>query len=226
LPPLPVPPAESGNVAVPTVPSAAPAAASPSMGPAVAAPSSNAATGTAIPMPKEPVAEADTSPGKHWYGWQIIASDATAMAIFTAAAYSDSGGAVIVSAFGYVLVPPLIHAAHHQGARAAGSLALRLAVPLAATLIGLGVGAATDTHSSADDTIDFAPLAGALVGGAIGIVAASAIDISALAYEPEVPDTTPPAQRPVSSGIQLFPGVVVAREGRSSTPLFVVSGVF
>jgi hypothetical protein len=82
---------------------------------------------------------------------------------------------------------PLVHLAHGNGRAAAGSLALRITLPLAASWLGSKLatrrcstapGAAGAAESSCDDD-RMQP--GALVGLALGMAAASVIDATTLA---------------------------------------------
>jgi hypothetical protein len=78
----------------------------------------------------------------------------------------------------YALGPPIIHLSHHNPGRAAGSLGLRLALPL----LGMFVGSSIDKASERKDAW-YPGLFGAFVGFYGGGVAASVIDAVWLARE-------------------------------------------
>jgi hypothetical protein len=89
----------------------------------------------------------------------------------------ELGGFLVVSSVGgYFLGAPIVHASKGNWGRAAGSLALRTGAPI---LLG-GIGAGLENCSDEDFTCG---LAGALVGGALGIVAAIVLDAAVLARD-------------------------------------------
>jgi hypothetical protein len=87
-----------------------------------------AALGYAVwPNPTTPPNRSSLSLGR-WYGWQILASDAAA-AIVASQAHVDGPalrGAIAI----YGIPGPIVHLAHRRYVRMAGSVALRVLVPL------------------------------------------------------------------------------------------------
>ena len=135
-----------------------------------------------------------------WYGWQIIVVDGMSLVVLPlAAARASSASAPLLSLAvgGYVLGGPIVHVAHGEIGRAAGSLGLRTGLPLAGAASGYLVGAATtgDCHG---DLCGLTAVVFGAVGGVLGVVAATIIDPAALAYE-KVPDAKVadvPARKP------------------------------
>lgn len=123
---------------------------------------------------------------------QTLATDAMALSLaLSAAAVAGSGNDHAGEALAYtslatfVLGGPIIHATHGNWGRAAGSLGLRVGTPI----VGAALGAAMEDCSGGD----FCGLGGGVVGFAVGIAAAIAIDAAALAREtvPKEPALTP-----------------------------------
>jgi hypothetical protein len=171
------------------------------------------------PIPASPTApdgatsSASASGGTHWYGYQLIISDA--VSIFVASIggiwaligattctegpscsfYPVSVAFVSIGAAGFGLVPPFIHLLHHQYVAAAWSFGLRVVVPV---LSGL----ALQNWSGM----------GALV--AIELVAAMVIDDAFLSSEPRS-----------TEGTQVEPNAAKAELGRGALGL-AYGGVF
>jgi len=125
---------------------------------------------------------------------------------------------LIAGAVGYVGGGPTIHALHHQHGRTAGSVALRLGLPL----VGGAVGAAVVSPSISGDSEIPYRLAGGVLGAGIGMIAASLTDIAALAWAPGQVTLSKP-----SVTWMLVPGVTVGRDANGrQLPVFGLSGVF
>ena len=117
---------------------------------------------------------------QRWYGAPILLADGLAYgSIALAAEVQETSGVTLPLGIGtFVLAGPIVHAAHRRWGRMGLSLAARTALPFA----GLMVGAGGCTHGG--------DCASGLIGlTLLGMVAASIVDASALAYEP----ITPPA---------------------------------
>jgi hypothetical protein len=121
---------------------------------------------------------------RRWYGAPILVADGLAYgSIGLAAEAQGTSGVTLPLGIGtFLLAGPIVHAAHRRWGRMGLSLAARTALPFA----GLVVGA-----SGCVDGSDCLP--GLLGLTVVGMVAASIIDVSALAYEPITP---PPSARP------------------------------
>lgn len=130
-------------------------------------------------------AEEAAAPGDQWYGWQTLLADASAVGLGFAV-YEIGGGRAsdahngwIAAGASWILAAPIIHAAHGSG-NSAASLGLRIALPLASALAGYIVGAAAACGSSTGGLADLfsAVCRGryAVLGGGIGVTAASLVD--------------------------------------------------
>jgi hypothetical protein len=189
-----------------------------------------ASASSAAPGP--PGAPAQSQPNV-WYGSQILGVDLFDVALATAPAVENAaqGGLNVGSAFAlfeatagviYIVGGPVVHLAHRQGGRAAISFALRVGAPAVLALGGLALATALwPSISSA--------LGGLGVGGGIGVLSASAIDIAVLAREPAPSEPTKPSdpsaqQRP---SLVVLPRVTAVRDaGHRSMPMLGVAGTF
>jgi hypothetical protein len=130
----------------------------------------------------DPASDAAPRTRERWYGWQTLAIDgASLLLLIASSAASDSkgdaseimaGGAV----GGYLLGSPITHFLHDSPARGIGSLALRAGLPIAFGYVGT-------TIEKCPPEADLCGLAGAILGGMLGIATAIAIDAAALGYE-------------------------------------------
>jgi len=121
-------------------------------------------------------------PRTEWYGWQILASDATTLVTSTlllGSLRNENYGLVNLYG-GFVLGGPIVHGVHGNPGRALGSLALRVVLPTAGGLIGC---AAYDGHNEF-----FGCLPGAALGLAIGMGGAIALDSGVLGYTDGKPE--------------------------------------
>lgn len=127
-----------------------------------------------------------------WYGGTILGSDLVAVGLLSLAIVTGKGTAPLaMAALGvYAFAPPIVHATHHNDGAALTSVGIRLGVPLSAALLGAAIGYGADRGCSGDGC-GLAPALGGLVGFAAGAIAASAIDIGALAYK-RIPERTTP----------------------------------
>jgi hypothetical protein len=111
-----------------------------------------------------------------WYGYQTLIGDAVSDGLIATGAWGPRGVPKIGLAT-YLLVAPVIHIAHGEPTRAAGSLGMRVG------LLGLGAiigrGACTDHYSKTEDGDCLAEI---FVGAIVGAVAAEALDAALLAY--------------------------------------------
>jgi hypothetical protein len=139
--------------------------------------------------PSEPVA-APSDPGSRpsWYGWQILAADATAVTVLFAATRttgtfsSVAGGSSIL---GFALDGLVIHAIHGRADAAAGSLALRFGGIFLGGLIGNALTTCPTGGTGLGDAIGcwFDHVGGTAVGAGIGLLAGEAIDVAVLSWE-------------------------------------------
>lgn len=126
------------------------------------------------PSTKEP------RPRTHWYGWQILLTDATAGALFAGShalrAPVPAWTLFSLSIGTYALGGPIIHLAHGQTARAVGSLGLRVALPAALGLLVHPFGGCDGVSKCERKRASIAVVA--------GLVSALVIDATFLAWEP------------------------------------------
>jgi hypothetical protein len=144
----------------------------------------------------------------HWYGWQTLLADGASFTLLFSSLASDSGQALPALGLGaFLLGGPVIHLAHDRGGVAAGSLALRVGLPVAGGFIGLKASECkrVNDYSCDDPGEGLAVVVGTFLGASVGALVASGIDAAALAQK-----TTPrragvqltPELTPVSGGLR------------------------
>jgi hypothetical protein len=134
-----------------------------------------------------PQASANAQPSR-WYGYELMLGDVTALGTAAALAKTSGGTAGIIGVVGFVGLPPLIHNLHGNGRLAVYSPIYRVLLPVFGALIGAGL----ESCSSGEL---FCGVGGAIVGGAIGMAGAMAIDYSLARQRPtsdEPAATIPP----------------------------------
>jgi hypothetical protein len=121
---------------------------------------------------------------REWYGYINLTCDAEAVSTFALAVSATRGdrreNLAYLSLGTFLLGGPIAHWAHGKVGTGFGSLAMRGGMPIMSGFLGCFV---TGGNNESDCT------AGFFLGTVVGIIAASAIDASALAYT----DKTPPA---------------------------------
>ena len=154
----------------------------------------------------------------HWYGWQIMTTDAVALVFGAIAADAQSGALFGVGGATYLLGGPVVHWAHDNIGKGFGSLGLRVGVPLLFGGIGAGV-------SDSGGGEGLGQLVGFIVGAGIGMIPAAIIDWAVLAYEPVTADEPLGADRvrATKPALSLAPNIVVARDG---TTVVTLRGAF
>ena len=133
----------------------------------------------------EPPAPPETRTVDVRYGWQTLAFDGAALAMGLVETTSSSLhflGPVAVAT--YVAGGPGVHLHHGHIDRAAGSLGLRVGMPVVGAFIGIGIADA----NRRDDAIEAAvsAMAAGAIGMTVGIVGASLLDAFVLARESKV----------------------------------------
>ena len=140
------------------------------------------------PQSAKTVAPSEQTVDGEWYGWQTLIADGAALTLFVGgAALSDTGSggrtaAILPLALGgsaFFLGTPTIHATHGNWGTAAGSLGLRVALPLLGTEIGAGI----DRCGVGYDESELCPVGGMAFGALIGLGTAMGIDAALLSYE-------------------------------------------
>jgi hypothetical protein len=151
--------------------------------------------------------------GRVWYGWQTLATDLAAVSIAylalseqqpvassPASAPEDRSGpsaASLLAGLGaatFVLGAPAIHLVHGRPDSAAISLGLRLGLPVVGGLAGFGLAGGNCPATTDSDCAKNSPVLLIAVGAIVGLITASAIDASQLAYEKPKPKAGPIAQ--------------------------------
>ncbi|HEY1533743.1 MAG TPA: hypothetical protein VGF76_06980 [Polyangiaceae bacterium] len=109
--------------------------------PPATAPESNPPP-TVTPAPHPTEAE-PVHPPRHWYGSEILISDAASVSVVAlgfALGPARGNGVVGLGVIGYALVPPVIHLTHGRWGMAPASLALRVFTPALGLLVGNAAG--------------------------------------------------------------------------------------
>ena len=128
--------------------------------------------------PKVASAERAYFAGASWYGYQTFAPDALALTVFLADGNVRASAAAGWTVAGlYLLGAPTAHALHRRPGAVAGSLALRLVVPL----LSAGVGGALPCHQSfpSDESCS---LGGTIWGFGVGMGLAAIVDAALVAW--------------------------------------------
>jgi hypothetical protein len=126
---------------------------------------------TPVIEPPAPVVES--------YRSQTATADGVAIGLAVVAGGTHNRSMFSLALASYAFGGPIVHLYHDRPGRALGSLALRVGLPLATTLLLVRANHCTDCD---DDQI-----AGALAGLTLGVIGASVIDAAFLAKGDEVP---------------------------------------
>ena len=187
--PAPLPEGASPAEAPPAV--APPAVAPPAVAPATEAPATEAPPPGPIqppaltrpvppPLPEQPLPPEppEPPPSKYSYRWQLLATDAAAIAMSVivdqvSADGGDRPGALAtLTIASYFFAAPMLHGVHRQGKRALGSFALRAGLPL---LLGL-LGEEIDGTPECDICADTLRSDGKVIGLTAGVLIAMTVD--------------------------------------------------
>nr|HEX4316153.1 hypothetical protein [Kofleriaceae bacterium] len=117
------------------------------------------------------------------YRSQLIIADTAAVFAVVGGIKAESAGLAIVGVTSWVVMPALIHSAHHHGARAAQSLLLRFGLPVLGGLIGNQLGKC----GSADCDDSDGQAAATALGFLVGIATATVIDDAYLGRADDAP---------------------------------------
>ena len=119
------------------------------------------------------------------YGWQTLAFDGAALAMGLLETTSSSLRFLGPAAVGtYLAAAPVVHLHHGHLDRAAGSLGLRVGMPLLGAFIGAGMAGANSGPNTIESGVS--SMAGAAIGMTVGIAGASLLDAFFLAREEKV----------------------------------------
>jgi hypothetical protein len=145
-----------------------------------------------VPTPADAQATSTESSfkGASWYGYQTFAPDALALTVLLAAGdQRDSAAAGWTMVGLYLLGAPTVHALHRSPGAVAGSLALRVLMPL----LGAGLGGAIPCHQRTDSD-EGCDLGGTIIGFEVGLGVAVILDSALLAWDRAPAATSAPAR--------------------------------
>jgi hypothetical protein len=169
------------------------------------------------PAPSDPPSASVEAPKprREWYGWQTLLADGASFGLVIAGTHSG-GGLLVAGGTSYALAAPLIHAAHANDGAAGISVALRLGLPLAGGLIGSAAVPYKEGAHYSDGYVDdsYGQLFAVLGGVALGMLAASIVDASFLAYDQHA--TAPASPKPDTKAFRIAPSVGPLRGGLSA----------
>jgi hypothetical protein len=127
-----------------------------------------------------------------WYGWQTMTADAAFITTFALypkwSGFKGDGALLLLDVIGYGVVSPLIDALHDNVSDA--SIAIRLALPLLGTLLGLGIGTVVPSPHCGIVCFSGAESDGAFDGALFGAGLAAAIDALAFTWKTREPKRT------------------------------------
>jgi hypothetical protein len=124
----------------------------------------------AAPGNTPPTAPPPAETTTRWYGGQLLVVDAGLIAIMAAGASHNSEPITLTAGIGWLVSGAVVHGLHHHSNRAAGSVAMRLVMPLVGGLIG-----SAGCQSNNDG---FACVGAVAIGILLGAAAAEVIDIA------------------------------------------------
>ena len=161
---------------------------------------------------EEPDAKDDENVPQRWYGWQTLAADTIPTALFLATIPASNDGVWwTAGAVTFAFSGPIVHGVHDRPIAAAGSLGLRVGLPVLGMLMGVPLSKCYGHSASAGAGVDISPSCEdntIMIGALLGLGVASVADAAFLAYEPsERPQSAQRAPR-----LQLVPSVVVRRD--------------
>lgn len=116
------------------------------------------------------------------YGLEILLADGLALAVAGASIKFEQPGFALAGLGTYLIAPPVVHAIHGQGGRAAASFGLRVGAPAVGMLTGMAIAGAFDGSGGGA----YRAIAGGVVGLGAGAIAAMVVDAVVLAREPDV----------------------------------------
>lgn len=150
---------------------------------------------------------ADEPPPEHrWYGSRVIIADALSTSVAVAGVMMRSEVVAKVGVAGYLVAPPLIHAAHENGLEAVGSLAIRAALPIAGARVGLEM---CNTGDGSTDDCTGHVMLGLVAGAGVAMI----LDAALLARGEVRPARRREASWAVSAGPRVDGGWTVALGG-------------
>ncbi len=174
-----------------------------------------------LPPPGEPARD----PGEtRWYGWQVLAADASSVAVIAIGGRTNTTALTWLGIGGVFFASPIVHGFHDRWGATAASLGMRLGLAVVGGVIGASVAPPCDpTPGSIVGALDCGldPLAYGVLGASIGLAVASAVDAFALSWEHVR------VRRTDTSGLRLTPLLRFSRdEGRVGGGTVGVAGEF
>ena len=147
-----------------------------------------AAAASADELPTAQLAGATPAEARSWYSWQTLLADVSAGAVpllvnATGANGEQNRRGFEVGVALFALGAPLVHFANGRPGNGFASLGLRLALPLGLAGLGYAIGNSSCKPSGFFGGA-FCGYPEATAGAIVGVVAASAIDATILAWKP------------------------------------------
>jgi hypothetical protein len=141
-------------------------------------------------------------PQQVWYGWQTLIVDGSVLLLLPLALGAEtqnagSNAALALAVGGYALGAPIVHLAHGNYGRAAGSFALRVTLPLLA-VAQFASAPSSDNSDGNENPYRELRIAAAVVLVGSNALAAVIVDAAVLSYETREP-------KPRRATLQLTP---------------------
>jgi hypothetical protein len=160
--------------------------------------------------PWDDPAPAPPKPERRWYGWQTIATDGAAIALFTGTAFAAAAtdvpeGPLVTTGYSlglatYALGGPIVHFAHGNPWRGLGSFGIRVPVPLLAIAASYEIECSGSSGACGEYTALF---------GVGTMIAAMVVDAAVFAYDDV------PVGGAENRTLRLLPVVGIDRHGGS-----------
>ncbi|MEO7092671.1 MAG: hypothetical protein ABI175_05430 [Polyangiales bacterium] len=166
--------------------------------------------------------EAPSTEPRRFYGWQNIAAGYAGIGMM--AASIKTGGALPYVGFGvYALGGPIVHLAHEEYARAAGSLVINVLTPLLVGALAHSMDRpCVEGHDSETraDGCNIDTMSAAITGVVVGMLAAPLIDGLTMGWKD--------APRKPAPTVSLQPTIAIARKeaNGASTTMIGLTGAF
>lgn len=140
------------------------------------------------PCPQDEDAPCNQKPkSDHWYGWQTLTIDGASIGLLLLSASAGSEGGALLATMSYGLGAPVVHFVHGRPGAGLLSLGMRVALPL----VGGAIGSATADCGHPEFEASLCGVGETIVGIAIGVSTAIALDAALLARETVEDEQTP-----------------------------------
>lgn len=133
-----------------------------------------------VAAPEKPATTEKTAePETRWYGWQTLLADSASTTLMALGVPTQSGVPAVIGFVGYLVAPPIIHAAHSRPLAALADVGLRVGLPVIFGIVGNAL------CKTPDSDLGCAPQVA--VGVLLGMVTAVVVDGAALSFETVTP---------------------------------------